>query len=330
MNNRRIFLVWKIYQRRVESLADELDLLTCHYHYKWEERSKFLKAASYLFKFINTLLDLFRIKPEYVFMQLPPTPLIYATAIYCRIHNAKYISDCHNAMIYGANWNRWPLARRLLRESFLILVHNNDVEERAKKINLSPFVLRDPLPKMDDKLDGKFIRQLKLDNQRYIMAPFAFAADEPIDELFNAASMLSEITFVMTWFTERLTAEQERNAPGNILFTGYIEADLYNDLLLHAGAVLALTNREGTQPSVASEAISARVPLIITKLKTTTMLYGDAPIYVENTADSIVSGVKYAMQNRATSKLKISKYRDKYEEELCHEINYIKEYMAIN
>ena len=142
--------------------------------------------------------------------------------------------------------------------------------------------------------------------------------------------MLSEITFVMTWFTERLTAEQERNAPGNILFTGYIEADLYNDLLLHAGAVLALTNREGTQPSVASEAISARVPLIITKLKTTTMLYGDAPIYVENTADSIVSGVKYAMQNRATSKLKISKYRDKYEEELCHEINYIKEYMAIN
>ena len=49
-------MVWKIYQRRVESLADELDLVIYHYHYKWEERSKLLKAASYLLKFINTLI----------------------------------------------------------------------------------------------------------------------------------------------------------------------------------------------------------------------------------------------------------------------------------
>ena len=327
MNNRKIFVVWKIYQRRVESLADELGLDVYHYHYKWEERSKFLKAVSYSLKFINTLIDLFRIRPEYVVMQLPPTPIIYAAVIYCRLFKAKYIADCHNAMIYGANWNRWPLARKLLRESYLILVHNINVEERARSINISPFVLRDPLPKVDDQLKGKFVTKLNLQNQQYVMAPCAFSADEPIEELFNAAAMMPEITFVMTWFTERLTAEQKRKVPDNILFTGYIDEVLYNDLLLHAGAVLALTDREGTQPSVASEAISARVPLIITKLKTTTMLYGDAPIYVENTADSIVDGVKYAMQNMETSKFKISKYRDMYEEEMRHEIDFVKEYI---
>lgn len=321
---RNSFVVWKVFQRRVETLSNEFDLETHYYHYKWEEQSRLFKTLSYVFKFSRTIFDLFKYRPSYIFIQLPPTPVLYAAAIYCGLSRAKYISDCHNAMIYGASWNKWPLAKYLLKNSTVMLVHNDDVAERAKDLAMSPLVLRDPLPTIANTLLGEYVSKLGLHSGTYIMAPCAFAADEPIEELFNAIRMMPDLMFVMTWFTERLTAAQRNNVPVNIIFTGFIKSEYYNDLLIHAGAVLSLTDREGTQPSVASEAISAGVPLIISDLKTTRSLYEDAPIYVENRASSIVDGIKKANQGRDYWRSKIREYSGKYEALLNSELEKIR------
>ena len=141
-----LFQVWKIYQRRAESIAHSFEADIRYYHYHWEEKSKLLKVVSYAFKSLNTLIDLILIKPKTIIIQLPPTPALYIVGVYSLLTNTPYIADCHNAMILR-EWLQWPFAKKLLRNAAAVLVHNEDARFHAMKNEISAMVMRDPLPK---------------------------------------------------------------------------------------------------------------------------------------------------------------------------------------
>ena len=103
MNENNLFLVWNPFQRRAQSLGNEFGLEVKYYHFGWEEKGKVLKAFSYAIKILYTAFDLFTKKPKFVFIQLAPAPLLYIASIYCSITKTKYISDCHNTMIYDSH-----------------------------------------------------------------------------------------------------------------------------------------------------------------------------------------------------------------------------------
>ena len=328
-NKKNIFIVWKIFQRRAESLAPSFDLDVINYHYSWEEKSKTLKVLSYLFKSIMTFIDLIRCRPDCVFVQLPPTPALYVVALYCSITNKKYVLDCHNAMICGW-WIKWPFARYLLKKAEFVFVHNQDVSKYAADMSIIATVLRDPLPKVPSSIGDSYLAKYGLQKKAYVLAPWNFASDEPIAEMFHAATDMPDIKIVMTWFPERLSKELIENKPSNVIFTGYIDVDEFNEIFANAMAAIILTTREGTQPSGASEAIALGVPLVISDLETTRMLYKDAPMYVENNSKSIVNGIESMCKNIKIYECNIMKLNENYQSELNAEINDVKKKLHSN
>lgn len=318
-----VFVAWLIFQRRTESVANNFNLETKYYYYSWESRSKLHKAWSYVLKSVRTLNDLIAIKPKVIFFQLPPIPILYIVAVYCRFTGCKYIADCHNRMIYGRQI-RFPYAKSLLRKADALLVHNEDVEIYADRLNLEAVTLRDPLPDLRATDDIQLLEKYGLSQGAYIIVPWSFAPDEPIGELFQAARSMPGIRFVMTWFSEKLARNVRESMPENVVLTGYLDDSGFNSLFSQAGAALVLTTREGTQPSAASEAIMLSVPLVLSDLKTTRKLYGDMPVYVQNTAEGIRTGVIKVLNEREERAEKTLAFSERYKGSLSDEIAHVK------
>jgi len=324
-----LFFVWRIFQRRTESLAAEFGLRVNYYYRSWEDRSKFHKACSYVPKAMGTVKDLISNRPAVVFIQLPPTPLLYIAAMYCWMTRTKLIADCHNAMIYS-RWLTWPLAKSLLRRTDAVLVHNEDVERYARQYKLKTIVLRDPLPNLPKTTDRPLLEQHGLSETAYVIVPWSFAPDEPISEFIEAVASLPDVKFVMTWFAEKLSPELRSKLPPNLILTGYLDNRNFNAIFSQASAALVLTTREGTQPSAASEAIVLGIPLIVSDLRTTRTLYEEMPIYVDNDAEAIRQGIIEALAENDRYKEKITAFQRTFENRLEAEIRDVKSLLGVS
>lgn len=326
-DRKNIYIVWHAFQRRAESLSDLLDLKIEYFHFGWEEKGKLFKVVSYIPKVYLTMRCLFLYKPRYVVIQVAPTILLYVAAVYSIVTGNRYIADCHNTMIYGDHWVKWPLAKTLLRRSFLTLVHNEDVRKQADLLQIESQILRDPLPVMIVQDNIQEVAGISLSNSKYVIIPCGMGADEPVEELIAATRILSDTIFVMTWFKEKLPANLRSQAPDNMRFTGFLGEREFNALYSNASAALVLSTREGTQPSGAAEAISLGVPLVISRLRTTMRLYGDAPVFVDNEAVSIADGIRKAVENREALAKAVSDLKTDLVKEVNSEIRALKKVM---
>jgi glycosyltransferase involved in cell wall biosynthesis len=301
-----LFVSWLHFQRRSQSVAKLYNMPIKYFHYNWEEKHKAFKAFSYILKFIHTFLYLMKKRPEIVIVQLAPTPPLYVVAFYAMLTNAKYISDCHNTMIYDGHWIKWPLAKVLLRRSSMVLVHNPEVKQQALAIGVESFICMDPPPNILVNEQIEKVAGINIKQQKYVLLPCNMAADdEPTEEFFNAAKQLSDIQFVLTGFLEKVPEHKRKLAPSNIQYTGFLEEDEFNALYKNAFLAIVLSTREGTQPSGASEAIALGVPLIVTDLVTTRRLYKNTVVFTQNTSEDLVKAIKEAFDNRSFYKGKI-------------------------
>lgn len=324
---RGLFIVWNPFQRRAQSLAAMLDLDIVYLHYPWERRGRLFKALSYVGKFMATLRAIASRRPPYVFVQLAPTPLLYAAALARLFTGSRYVADCHNTMLYDAHWIRWPLARRLLRSADITLVHNTDVQGIAQGLGIPSRILRDPLPVMQVDAAVTQVAGIELRSQPYVIIPCSMAEDEPVAELFSAAAQCPALRFVVTWYADRLPPALRRQAPSNVHFTGFLPEPDFNALYAHAQAAIVLSTREGTQPSGASEAIALGVPLVISSLQTTRRLYGEAVCFVENTAPSIAEGVQRTLAQRPQWQQRVAGLREELQRDAAQQVQEIQALM---
>lgn len=303
---------WVKFQRRSKTLAETFGMDLKYFHFRWEEKGRAFKIASYLLKFIHTLYYLLSKRPAYVVVQLAPSAALYPVAIYCALSRTPYLSDCHNTMIYDGHWIHWPFAKKLLKRSNLIIVHNNYVQEVADGLGLSTFVLLDPPPKIQVNPDIQEVAGVQIKEVDYVILPCNMAADdEPAEEFFAAAQRLPHTRFILTGYNEKLAPHLRQLIPSNVRYTGYLQEDEFNALYKHAKAALVLSTREGTQPSGASEAIALSVPLIVTDLEITRALYKDCVVFTKNTAQEIVEGVQEILQSRSLYATTINDARDR-------------------
>ncbi len=313
-----LFQVWKVYQRRAESMAHYFDADIKYYHYPWEEKSKWLKAASYLLKSLFTLADLIKYRPKVVIVQLPPTPALFVVGVYSYITHTPYVADCHNAMILR-QWLRWPLARTLLKRAAAVLVHNENVCEHARADQIRAVVIRDPLPPDRMISDTGVLKRFGLEKYEYVIVPWNFQSDEPIGEFIEAVRSMPDIKFAMTWFAEKLPANQKENLPENLLLTGYLQEPEFTDLFKSSGAAISLTTQQGIQPSAAAEAIAYGVPIILSDMVTARTLYKSVPVYVRNEAPAIVEGVHEVFRHQESYRKGVTEFKKTLEVELENE-----------
>lgn len=313
---KNVFIVWIEYQRRVEVLAPILNLEVHYFFYPWESKSKVSKLWAYFLKTIHTLKVLFQNDPEVVFVQFPPAPALYCVALYSRLTGSKYVTDCHVG-ITNADWFDWIYVKKLLAGGQMI-IHNDYLVEQVKaSMNPNPFVVRDGIAQKQAIVTGKstLLDRLGLSPKKYVIYPCSFSADEPLQEVLDAARLLPTIKFVMTWYLEKFPPKLRENLPSNVLLTDFLQIGDFNHLFANSGVALVLTKFEAVQLSGVQEAMAFEIPVVVSDLKTTRALYKDCPVFVKNDFESIANGVSYAFQNRPELETRVKKLRMESETE---------------
>ena len=314
--HKSVFIVWKKYQRRVEVLSPFLGSRIFYRYYDWESKSMFLKLISYLLKSASTLKFLFENKPDLVFVQFPPAPAVYCAAIYAWLTGARYVTDCHIG-ITNAHWLKWIFIKKLLSKG-LVIVHNEHLVDQVKSsIKTTPFVLRDGIDKNLSIESGNIdlLDDLGLLPNKYVIIPFSFSPDEPIQEVIETARLLPAVKFVMTWNSDKLSNDMKKDFPPNILLTGYLQINDFNNLFAKSGVALVLTTHEAVQLSGMQEAMAFEIPAVVSDLSTTRFLYKSYPVYVTNDSGSIAEGITLAFQIRPELEVRMKKLKLESEQE---------------
>ena len=218
---------------------------------------------------------------------------------------------------------KWPYVKKLLDHG-KILAHNPDIGSFIhKKYGLDPFILRDGIadktPELSDS--SEVLKRFDLKSAEFVFLPWTFSSDEPLPELIEAAGLLPDIKFVMTWYSERLPADLRQKMPANIILTGYLPVNDFNHLFASAGIVVVLTKWEAVQLSGMQEAMAFETPAVVSDLHTTRNLYKDAPVYVENDPESIAQGIGFAFQNRDELAVKMNLLKKETQQEFSHRLS---------
>jgi len=304
-----LFIVWKVYQRRVNAFVNSLNINPVYVHYEWEEKSRLHKIVSYFFKVYQTLHLLATTKPGFFYIQAPPTFLLYTVHLYCKLAGAKFAVDAHNSMIGESLWSRMPFVQRILRQSAVVIVHNEVMAELARAQGLPYTVLMDRPPQVEPA-QYPYPQQIMGERARpKVVVPCSFDIDEPLDEMQKATLLLPEVDFYITWYSEKLPAEYLQGFGKNTIFTGFLAQDDFDALLAHADAVLVLTTRDGTQPSGATEALAFQRPLVVSDFKIIRDMFPKGAVYISNDAAGIASGISLALNQRESLMVDMAQFK---------------------
>ena len=297
---KNIFIVWRNFQARVNSMKEEFNYEDIYFDKSYSNKK--LRPLEYLIKSVKTLTYLMKKRPDIIWLQLPPTPLLYVAYFYKKIKpNVKVFSDCHNAMLRSP-WINTPFARKLLNDiSTYIIVHNDSVYEQAIESGLKKekcIVLEDKSAEFSREnilLSNRFIKN----NKPSVVFPASFNKDEPINELLKAANILSDVNFIITGNTQRAKGNHDLSiASNNVQFTGWISKDEYDSLIAYSDVILGLTLFEGIQLSVANEAVGFEKAMVLSDTQILKNLFYKGAIYTKSNKDSLVNSIQKAINNK--------------------------------
>lgn len=286
-------IAWVGFQRRADVMK-EFWGYSDHY-ITTRYKHKFLKPLDYLIKITKTIYILASEKPDVVWMQLPPTFMIFVGIAYKRLRRRSVflVGDFHNSAL-RPKWFNFPFVRSALNKIDALIAHNEQVKTELISKGISEtnvFVLED----MPFSYSVGDIEPVK----NTVLFPCSFDVDEPLDVVLHAAKKLPHITFNITGNHDgKISCDVINSAPANVVFTGYLTKKAYDDLFLSSSVILGLTTRDNVQLSVSNEALSADKPMVLSDTTTLRNLFGDAAIFVESlNARSISMGCAYAVEH---------------------------------
>ncbi len=288
-----LFLIWGFPQgtRRSQFMAQGLGMdVACVYVTR--RQGKFYALLKYPIQAIKTLAILVRRRPQVVFVQNPPifaTLLVYLWGL---ITGTKYIIDSHTDALL-ASWWAWslPLHRFLSRRAITTIVTNDYLQQMVTSWSAPAFILTDVPVFFSER------RRIHLDEKSFNIVIISTASyDEPIDQVFEAARKLSDISFHITG-NYRARQDIVKIAPGNVRFTGYVPDDEFYGLLGAAQAVMCLTTEDHTIQSGASEALWLGKPIITSDWPLLCKYFNKGTIHVDNTAESICQAIMTVREN---------------------------------
>src|SRR5919204_5413992 len=121
---RGAFVSWIGYHGRSQGFIDRLGLTPIYVSYL-RQRDIVSAPLKYGPQFVATLRQLYRVKPEVVFVMDPPVFSVAAVFAYCRSRGIPYLMDCHSGVFNSPKW-RWalPLQRYFGRRAAGVIVTN--------------------------------------------------------------------------------------------------------------------------------------------------------------------------------------------------------------
>lgn len=286
-----IFISWIRYHGRSAGLAEALGIDSFYvtggtapaplrYLRAWRETARLLRQR----------------KPRVVVVMQPPVVALLSVAM-STPRSTRIIGDLHTGVFTDPKW-KWALrlTMRILRKRGIAVVTGTELAERTRGHGVEALEMHDIITSVavtdGEPDDGALTDVLRED---YALVPLAYAFDEPVSELLQAAREQSDITWVLTGHPPQSVRDV---APRNVIFSGFVTNDDYGRLVANASVMVALTTQENTMQRVGYESIGSGVPLVTSDTKVLRDFFDDAVLYINPTATSIGAQVSAAVASR--------------------------------
>jgi glycosyltransferase involved in cell wall biosynthesis len=309
-NTRSCWITWEI-QTRNRSIANLLgsDL--------YELISKRSRVARYIYLSLRTI----KIIKNYqiIFVQNPSIVLATLATVVRILTRKTVIIDAHNSGIYPLDGRSKVLnflTEFICKNADIVIVTNTALADKVIEYKGKPFVLPDPIPNL--KVQN---RPRENPNEKYIFFICTWADDEPYLEVINAATKLSNQVRILISGKYAGKVSNKSNLPKNVTLLGFIDEDLYVQLLSNAIASIDLTTRNNCLVCGAYESASLSVPCIVTDNEINRLVFNSGFIYSKTDSDNIAKAIDYAVENNNELKNNISLFARNHnlliEERIC-------------
>jgi glycosyltransferase involved in cell wall biosynthesis len=233
----------------------------------------------------STVRALLGRRPRGVLVQHPPSPVVWAVAVYAAVSGARFVIDAHSDAFQRARWLRplW-LTRFLVRRAEAVLV--TDPFWAQTVTGWGGRAIVNPDVPTTFEADAAY----PVADGFSVAVVNTWAADEPIEAIVDAARELPEVTFHVTGRADaRVAALGE--LPRNVRFTDFLPEPAYYALLASASAVMCLTTRDHTMQRGACEALSLGRPIITSDWPLLRDYFARGTVHVGAAPASIRDGV---------------------------------------
>lgn len=284
-----LFLVWgpPSHGPRSQVFARELGIRELHFLNVTSRRGAWSALFKYPLLAIRTLSLLFRKRPRLVFVQSPPGLAVLFVSVYCMLTGSQYIVDAHSAALLLPIWTRprWFWAG-LARRALATLVTNEHFAQTLRSWGARALVIRDiPTTFPEGGTYG-------LNGDFNVTVVNTFGADEPLEQVLDAAHGMDGVHFYITGRVSRGDPKLLARAPGNVTFTDFLSTEQYYALLRGGHAVMCLTTRDNTMQRGACEALSLARPIITSQWPLLREYFHQGTVHVDNTSTGIRQGVR--------------------------------------
>jgi len=313
------FIAWTRYDRHSELLAQHLDA-GIHFIYYGQGGALLQAPVRYLVQALRTWRVLRRDNPDVIFVQNPPIFCALVAFIYSRRYGARYVIDSHTGAFDSPKW-RWSVSlhRMLSSAALATIVHNRFQEEMVKRWGCRYLVLG------YRSGNHSSTEHYPLGKKFNVAVPCSFHADEPLDVVFEAASLLPKVDFHLTGDANRAAPRLLEKKPDNCHLTGFLPYDRYLGLLSDVDVVLDLTTRDQVVLSGGFEAVFLGKPLIVSDWPILRECYPLGTLHISNTVEGVYEGVRRAQDEHETLQQDILRLRDLLEKEWKQKMQDLKE-----
>ncbi|MDH5710697.1 MAG: hypothetical protein OEZ15_03405, partial [Gammaproteobacteria bacterium] len=240
---------------------------------------------------IKTSRLLYKTRPGIVFVQNPSVVLTMLVLLISRILRYQVIIDAHNAGLFPLEGSKgWlnKIAMRINKSASVVIVTNDELKQYVEDNGGKACSIPDPIPeiactKKSELHEGSFD----------VVCVSSWADDEPYREVIAAAGLLGDsVRIYMTGNSKGRHVVEGRAMPQNVVLTGFISNEEYEDLICTCDAVMVLTSRENCLVCGAYEGVAVEKPLILSSTKALKKYFCLGAVYAENTADSIAESIR--------------------------------------
>ena len=272
----------------------------------WLGSNIFTVWLKYLGQCLKTICILVTERPEAIFVMSPPVFAVFAVFLYARCTRTPYIIDAHTAAFLHPRWKHWqPFQHFLARHAATTIVTNDYLATHVRSGGGHVTIVRDvPVVYRESE-------EFSVSDAFSVAVICSFNYDEPIDEIFKAASQLPDVQFYMTGDPKFLDQKLARNIPSNITLTGFLPDSSYGCLLKRSHVILTLTTRDHTMLRGAYESVYQGTPIIISDWKILKDTFEMGVIHVDNSSESIVHAVEEMRRNYKKYKNEVAIMRER-------------------
>ncbi len=252
----------------------------------------FTIILKYLFQLIQTLLILFRDRPDVVFVMNPSVFAGIPVYLYCLIFHARYIIDAHTGAFTDPMWQKVLFLQRFFcQKAILSIITNRGIAQILEGWGAKYLIIPD-VP-----IQCAIARRPDLKGVNNVTLVNTFARDEPLAQFLEATKRLPKVDFFVTGKIGKKTRIFTSPRLPNVHFTDFLADEDYAGLLQASDLIVVLTTRDHTMQRGAYEAIYYGKPVVTSDWDVLRENFPLGAVFVDNSVSGIAEGISSGLEN---------------------------------